>query len=112
MHFAQFIDINVRSLDNFNFSYLDVLHGVDAWDFLGNLFLNDLAGEEVEDLGDVGFGDLLGNNIINSFTNDFLLRWEGIVGLWFLVVWFSGESNDEDSQDISVGCSDILNGLD
>jgi glycosylphosphatidylinositol transamidase (GPIT) subunit GPI8 len=74
MHFTEFVEIDVRSLDNFDFSNLDVLDGVNRGNLLSDLLLDDLTGEEVKDLGSVGFSNFLGNDIVDSLSDDLLLR--------------------------------------
>ena len=112
MHFAEFVKVIVGSLYNLDLSDLDVLNRVDGRDLLGDLLLNDLRGEEVQDLGCVGFGDLLGNDVVDSLSDDLLLGREGVVGLALLVGGLAGEGDDEDAEDIPVLGLDVLNGLD
>ena len=112
MHLAQLIEIHVGSLDDLDLSDLDVLDGVDGRDFLGDLLLDDFRGEEVEDLGGVGLGDLLGHDVVDSLSDDLLLGREGVVGLALLVGGLAGEGDDEDSQHVSVLGLDVLDGLD
>ena len=111
MHFAELVEVDIGSLDDLDLSDLDVLDGVDGGDLLGDLLLNDLAGEEVEDLGGIGLGDLLGNDVVDSLSDDFLLGGEGVVGFSLLVGGFAGESDHEDSQHISVLGLDVLDGF-
>ena len=59
VHFVEFIVIDIGSLDDLDLSNLHVLHGVDGGHILGDLLLNDLAGEHIEDLSDVGLSDFL-----------------------------------------------------
>ena len=112
MHLAEFVEIDVGSLDNFNLSDLDVLNGVNGGDLLGNFLLDDFTGEEVKDLGSVRFADLLGNNVVDSLSDDLLLGRKGVVGSALLVGRLFGEGNNEDSEDISVGRFDVLDGFD
>lgn len=112
MHFAEFVEIDVGSLDNFDLSDLHVLHGVNRRNLFGDLLLDDFTGEEIKDLGGVGFSNLLGNDIVDSLSDEFLLGRKGIVGSALLVGGLFGESDNEDSEDISVGRFDVLNGFD
>jgi hypothetical protein len=111
VHFAKLVEINVRSLDDLDLSDLDVLDGVDGGDLLGDLLLNDLTGEEVEDLSGVGFSHFLSDNVVDSLSDDFLLGGKSVVGLSLLVGGLPGEGNHEHSQDISVLGLDVLDGL-
>lgn len=112
MHFTEFVEVDVGSGDDFNFSNLDVLDGIDRRDFLADLLLDGFTGEKVEDLGDIGLADLFGNDIIDSFSDDLLLRAKGIVGFSFLVGRFSGEGDHEDSEEISILRLDFSDGFD
>ena len=112
MHFAEFVEVDVGSGDDFNFSNLDVLDGIDGGDFLADLLLDSFTGEEVEDLSDIGLADLFGNDIIDSFSDDLLLRAEGIVGFSFLVGRFPGEGDHEDSEEVSILSLDFTDGFD
>ena len=112
MHFAEFVEIDVGSLDDFDLSDLDVLDGVDGGDLLGDLLLDDLAGEEVEDLGGVGLGDLLSHDVVDSLSDDLLLGGEGVVGSALLVGGLLGEGDDEDSEHVAVSGFDVLDGFD
>ena len=109
VHLAQLVEINVGSLDNLDLSDLDVLDWIDGGDLLGDLLLDDFRGEEIEDLGGVGLGNLLGNDVVDSLSDELLLGGEGVVGLALLVGGLSGEGNNKDSQHISVLRLDILN---
>ena len=73
MHFAELIEVNIGSLDDLDFSDLNVLDGVDGGNLLGDLLLDNLTGEEVKNLGSVGFSNLLGNNIVDAFADNLLL---------------------------------------
>lgn len=73
MHFAELIEVNIGSLDDLDFADLNVLDGVDGGDLLGDLLFDNLTGEEVKNLGSVGFGNLLGNDIIDAFADNLLL---------------------------------------
>ena len=84
MHFTEFVEVDVGSLDDFNFSDLDVLDGIDGAHFFGDFLFNDFTGEEVEDLGGVGFGNFFGNYIVDFLSDDFLLGREGVVGFSLL----------------------------
>lgn len=53
MHFTQFVEINIGSLDDFNLSHLDISHGVNWRNFLGDLLLNNLTCEKIQDLGGI-----------------------------------------------------------
>lgn len=112
VHLAKLIEVHVRSLDDLDLSDLHVLDGVDRRDFLGDLLLDDLTGEQVEDLGDVGFADLLSNDVVDSLADDLLLGRKGIVGLALLVRRLAGEGDHEDSQDIAVLGLDVGNSFD
>ena len=85
VHFAEFVEVDVGPLDDFDLSDLDVLDGVDGGDLLGDFLLDDLAGEQIEDLGGVGLGHLLGHDVVDSLSDQLLLRGEGVVGLPLLV---------------------------
>jgi hypothetical protein len=111
MHFAQFVEVNVGSLDNFDLSDLNVLDGVNGRDLLGDFLLNDLTGEKIEDLSGIGLGNFLSHNVVNSLSDDLLLGGKGIVGLSLLVGRLPSESNHEDSQDIAILRLNVLNGL-
>lgn len=111
MHFTEFVEVDVGSWDDFNFSNLDVLDGIDGWDFFGDFLFNGFTGEEVEDLGDISFANLFGNDVIDSFSDDLLLRAEGVVGFSFLVGGFSGEGDHEDSEEISILRFDFTDGF-
>jgi hypothetical protein len=111
VHFAELVEINVGSLDDLDLSDLNVLDGVDGGDLLGDLLLNNLTGEEIKDLGSVGLGNLLGNDVVDSLSDDLLLGRKGVVGLSLLVGRLPGEGNHEDSEDISVLRLDILDGF-
>lgn len=112
MHFVEFMEVNVRSLDDFDLSDLHVLDGINRGHFLGNSLFNHLTGEEVKDSGDVSLCDFLGNDIVNSLADNLLLGSKGIVSLALLVGGLSGESNNKDTKDISVLSLDIGDGLD
>jgi hypothetical protein len=73
VHFVKLVEIKVRSLDDFDLSDLDVLNGIDRTDFLGDLLFNDLTGEEIEDLGGVGFGNFFCDDFVDLSSDDFLL---------------------------------------
>ena len=73
MHFVEFVEIEVRSLDDFDLSDLDVLDGIDGTDLFGDLLFNNFTGEEVEDLGSIGLRNLLGNDLVDLSSDDFLL---------------------------------------
>ncbi len=111
MHLAEFVEINVRSLDHFDFSNFDVLDWVNRTDFLGDLLLNNFTSEKVKDLSGVGLGDLFGNDFVDLSADDLLLRAQSVVGLALLVEGLSGKSNHEDPQDISVLRLDVRNGF-
>lgn len=112
VHLAKLIEVDVRSLDNLDLSDLHVLDGVNRGDFFGDLLLDGLTGEQVEDLGNVGFADLLSNDVVDSLADDLLLGRKGIIGLSLLVRRLAGEGDDEDSQDISVLGLDVRNSFD
>ena len=109
VEFGELGGVNLWPLDDLNLSNSDVLDRVDSVDFLGNLLLDNFGGEEVEDLGGGGFSDLLGNDLVHAASDLLLLRAEGIVGLLLLVCRFSGEDDGENSDNISVLGSAILN---
>jgi len=73
MHFTELIEVNIGSLDNLDFANLNILDWIDGRDFLGDLLFDNLTGEEVKNLGSVGFGNLLGNDIIDAFADNLLL---------------------------------------
>ena len=86
VHFAELVEVNVRSLDDLDFSDLDVLDWIDRADLLGDFLLNDFTGEEVKDLSCVGLRDFLGNDFVDFSADNFLLGAKGIIGLALLVV--------------------------
>jgi hypothetical protein len=112
MHFVEFVEINIGSLNDFNLSDLDILDGVNRRNLLGDLLLNDLTGEKIENLSGVSLGNLLSNNIVYSLSDDLLLRSQSVVGLSLLVWRLTSKSNHEDSKNVSVRCLDVLNGFD
>ena len=63
-------------------------------------------------MSDIGLADLFGNDIIDSFSDDLLLRAEGIVGFSFLVGRFPGEGDHEDSEEVSILSLDFTDGFD
>ena len=73
MHLIEFVEIEVRSLDHFYLSDLDVLNGIDGTDFLGDLLFDDFTGEKIEDLGGVGFGNFFCDDFVDLSSDDFLL---------------------------------------
>jgi len=73
MHFIKFVEIEVRSLDNFDLSDLYVLNGIYGTDFLGDLLFDNFTGEEIEDLCGVGFRDFFCDNFVDLSSDDFLL---------------------------------------
>lgn len=85
VHLAELVEVDVGSLDDLDLADLDVLDGVDGRDFLGDLLLNDLTGEQVEDLSHAGLVNLLGNDVVDSLSDDLLLRSLSVVGLSLLV---------------------------
>jgi hypothetical protein len=111
VHFVKLVEIKVRSLDDFDLSDLDVLNGIDRTDFLGDLLFNDLTGEEIEDLGGVGFGNFFCDDFVDLSSDDFLLWAKGIISLALLICWLSSESYNEYSQNISVLRLNIGNGF-
>ena len=112
MHFVELIVIDVGSLDNLDLSDLDVLDGVDGGDILGDLLLNDLAGEHIQDLGDVGFGDLLGDDVVDLLPDDFLLGGKGVVSFSLLVGGLFGEADHKDTDDVSIAGLDVGDSFD
>jgi len=111
VHFVKFVEIEVRSLDNFYLSDLNVLDGIDGTDLLGNLLLDDLTGEKVKDLSGIDFWDFFGNDFVDLSSDDLLLWAKSIVSLTLLVGRLSSEGNDEYSQNIAVLRFNIRNGL-
>ena len=111
VHIVELGVIDVGSLDDLDLSDLNVLDGVNRRDILGDLLLNNLAGEQVEDLSDVGFGNFLGNDVVNSLADNLLLGRKGIVGLALLVEGLFGEANHKHSKDISVAGLNIRDSL-
>lgn len=111
MHLTEFVEVNIGSLDNFDFSDLNVLDWVNRGDFLGDLLLNDLTGEQVQHLSSVGLSDLFGDDVVDSFADDLLLGGQSIVGFAFLVGRLTGEGNHKDSKDVSVLRFNIRNSL-
>ena len=109
MKFSQLSGVDFWPLDNFYFSYSDVLDRVDGIDFLGDLLLDDFGSEQVEDLGGSGFGDFLGDDFVHAASDFLLLGAQCIVGLLLLVMRFPSEGNGENCDDISIGRSAILN---
>jgi hypothetical protein len=73
VHFTELIEVNIGSLNDLDFADLNVLNGVDGGDLFGDLLFDNLTGEKVKNLGSVGFCNLLGNNIIDAFTDNLLL---------------------------------------
>lgn len=73
MHFAQLVKVNIRALDHFDLSDFHVSDGVDRGNFLGNFLFNDLTCEEVKNLGSIRFGNFFSNNVVDAFSDDFLL---------------------------------------
>lgn len=112
VHLAKLVEVDVGPLDDLDLSDLDVLDGVDGRDLLGDLLLDDLAGEQVEDLGNVGFGNLLRDDVVDSLADDLLLGRKSVVGLSLLVGGLAGEGNHEHSEDISVLRLDVRDGFD
>jgi hypothetical protein len=111
VHFVELVVVHVGALDDLDLSDLDVLDGVDGRHLLGDLFLNGLAGEEVEELSDVGLGDLLGDDIIDALADNLLLGRQSVVGLALLTGRLSGEGDHEDAEDIAVLGLDVSDGL-
>ena len=85
VHFVKFVEIKVRSLDNFDFSDFNVLDGIDRTDLLGDLLLDDFAGEEVKDLSSVGLSNFFGDDFVDLLSDNFLLRAKSVVSLALLV---------------------------
>ncbi len=73
VHFVEFVEIKVRSLDDFDLSDFHVLDGIYGTDLFGDLLFNNFTGEEVEDLSRIGFRDFLGNDLVDFSSDDFLL---------------------------------------
>lgn len=112
MHLGELGGIDFWSLDHFDFSNSDVLDGIDWGNILGDLLLDDLAGEQVEKLGGVGLGNFLLYNIVDPLSDLFLLGSKSVVGLSLLVGGFPGESNHEDSYDVPIKRTAILDSFD
>jgi hypothetical protein len=85
MHFIKFVEIKVRSLDNFYLSDLNVLDWINRTDLLGNLLLNDLTGEKVKDLSGISLSNFFGNDLVDFPSYYFLLRAKSIVSLALLI---------------------------
>ncbi len=47
VHLVKFVEIEVGSLNNFNFSDFNILKRINGTDLFGNLFFNEFASEEV-----------------------------------------------------------------
>ena len=109
MEFSQFGIINFRPLDDFNFSNPNVFNRVDSINFTGNLLFDNFRSEQVEDLGGVGFCDFFGNHLIHSASDFLLLGTQSIVGLLLLVGGFTSKGNRENSDNISISRSAVLN---
>jgi hypothetical protein len=102
VHFVQLVEVKVGSLDNFNFSNLNVLDGVDWRDFLSDLFLDNFTGEEVKYLGGVGLCNFFCDYLIDLSSDDFLLRRKSIVSFALLICRLSCEGNNKYSKNISI----------
>ena len=111
MEFGKLGIIYFGSLDNLDLSNSDVLDGVDGVDFSSDLLLNNFGGEEIENLSGVGLSDFLGNDFVHSASDFFLLGAQSIVGLLLLVGGFPSEGNRENSDNIAISWSAVLNTL-
>jgi hypothetical protein len=111
MHFGQLGWIDLWSLDDFNFSNLDVFQWINVGNFFSDFLLNNFWGEQVENLSGIRFGNFFSNDFVNFSSDWFLLGALGIIGFWFLVWRLFCEGNSEDSQDISISGFAILNGF-
>ena len=112
MKFGQFGGINFWPLNDLDFSYSDVLDGIDGIDFLGDLLLDDFGSEQVEDLGGSRLGDFLGDDFVHAASDFLLLGTQCVVGLLLLVMRFAGEGNRENPDDISIRRSAVLDAFD
>lgn len=112
MHLRELDTVNLGSLDNLDFSDSNILDGIDGGHLLSDLLLNELRGEQVQDLVGVGFRDLLGDDLVNSVTDRLLLRAESVVGLALLVEGFLGKGDSENSKHITILRLDVLDCLD
>ncbi len=72
MHFSKLEEINLRSLDNLNLSNFDVLDWINSGNFLGDLLLDDIGSEKIQNVGGTSLGDFLADNVADS-SSDFLL---------------------------------------
>lgn len=108
MHLGELGGVNFWSLDHFDFSNSNILDGIDWGNVLGDLLLDDITGEQLEELGSVGLGNFLLYNIIDPLSDLFLLGSKSVVGLSLLVGGFPGESNHEDSHDVPIKRTAIL----
>lgn len=111
VHFSKLGGIDLGSLDNLDLSDSDIADWIDGGDFLGDLFLKNLTGEEIEKVGGGGLGDFLIDHIVDSFSDFLLLRGKSIVSFSLLGWGFPGESNHENSDDISITGLAVLDGL-
>lgn len=112
MHFVELVVVNVGALDDLDLADLDVLDGVNGGNILGNLLLDNLAGEHLKDISDVGLGDVFCDDVVDSLSDDLLLGRKGVVGLSLLAGRLLGEGDHEHSQDISILGLDVRDSLD
>ena len=63
-------------------------------------------------MSSIGFGDLFTNDFINSLSDFFLLRSECVVSFSLLIWRLSSESNNKNSDDITILGFEVLDGLD
>ena len=73
VHFRKLGGIDFWSLDDFDFSYFNVLDGVNVRDFLGDFLLDDFRGEKLQDVSGVGLGDFFGDDFVHFSSDGFLL---------------------------------------
>ena len=85
MHFGQLGWIDLWSLDDFNFSNLDVFQWINVGNFFSDFLLNNFWGEQVENLSGIRFGNFFSNDFVNFSSDWFLLGALGTIGFWFLV---------------------------
>lgn len=64
--------------------------------------MDDLGGEDVEDVGDLALGDLLSEQLHDFLSDGFHLRGHGVARLSLLAVGALGEGNCEEPEEVAV----------